>query len=159
MSNWEEQGVQAFSGFERLNSFFFIFFLSLPSLLIKKVLFVVIRRHPEQLGPTDLRDSYSRQKLKQDCVVNNNRKGVTLNFMACWYVEGDIRGWCSQHPCKSYLSLMWGRIPYLRGIPGQQGCELWGFISWNGRGSNGRREWNSRIRPSDLALECELLVG
>lgn len=53
---------------------------------------MVIRRHPEQLGPTDLRDSYSRQKLKQDCVVNNNRKGVTLNFMACWYVEGDIRG-------------------------------------------------------------------
>lgn len=49
---------------------------------------MVIRRHPEQLGPTDLRDSYSRQKLKQDCVVNNNRKGVTLNFMACWYVGG-----------------------------------------------------------------------
>lgn len=51
---------------------------------------MVIRRHPEQLGPSDLRDSYSRQKLKQDCIVNNLRKGVTLNFMACWYVGGRL---------------------------------------------------------------------
>lgn len=79
--------------FERLNSFLFHFLsFSPPSLLIKKVLFVVIRRHPEQLGSTDLRDGYSRQKPKQDCIVNNNRKGVTLNFMACWYVWGEIRG-------------------------------------------------------------------
>lgn len=53
---------------------------------------MVIRRHPEQLGPTDLHDGYSRQKLRQDCAVNNNRKGVALNFMACWCLGGRLEG-------------------------------------------------------------------
>lgn len=139
----------------------FVFFLSPPSLLIKKALFAVIRRHPEQLDLTDLRDSYSRQKLKQDCIVNNNRKGGTLNFMACWYVGGEIRGLCGQHPCKSCLSLMWGRTPYLRGILGQRGCELCGFIGSDGRGKNGRkRERTNWVRPNSSAfgVNCHGLV-
>lgn len=119
---------------------------------------MVIRRHPEQLGPTDRRDGYSRQKLKPGLCCKQQQKGGCTKLYGLLVSWGEIRGWCSQHPCKSYLSLMWGRTPYLRGILGQWGCELWGFISSNGRWNKGwRREWNNRIQPSDPTLNVSCL--